>query len=167
MVFVTLVAVVLLSLIRPFTNLFFFQTLSLADRSPATNTLGARAIAVPLIGGLIVGLMAHFGSEKIRSHGIPEVIEAILFGKSKMSSKMMVFKPLSPGIVIGSGGLFDAEGLIIAMGGAIGSLSVQFFKLTAAECKVLLVAGATVGMTAVFGTPAIALLLVVELLLLE
>lgn len=111
--FATLAAVVLLNLIRFFTNLFFFQTLSLADRSPATNTLGAWVIAVPLIGGLIVGLMARFGSEKIRGHGIPEAIEAILFGKSKMSPKVAVLKPLSSGIVIGSGGPFGAEGPII------------------------------------------------------
>ncbi len=165
--FATLAAVVLLNLIRFFTNLFFFQTLSLADRSPATNTLGAWVIAVPLIGGLIVGLMARFGSEKIRGHGIPEAIEAILFGKSKMSPKVAVLKPLSSGIVIGSGGPFGAEGPIIMTGGAIGSLFAQFFKLTAAERKTLLVAGATAGMTAVFGTPVAALLLAVELLLFE
>lgn len=165
--FATLAAVVLLNLIRFFTNLFFFQTLSLADRSPATNTLRLWVIAIPLIGGLIVGLMARFGSEKIRGHGIPEAIEAILFGKSKMSPKVAVLKPLSSGIVIGSGGPFGAEGPIIMTGGAIGSLFAQFFKLTAAERKTLLVAGATAGMTAVFGTPVAALLLAVELLLFE
>ncbi|MGL6155522.1 MAG: chloride channel protein, partial [Ralstonia mannitolilytica] len=112
-------------------------------------------------------LMARFGSEKIRGHGIPEAIEAILFGKSKMSSKVAVLKPLSSGIVIGSGGPFGAEGPIIMTGGAVGSLFAQFFKLTAAERKTLLVAGATAGMTAVFGTPVAALLLAVELLLFE
>ncbi|WP_295500692.1 chloride channel protein, partial [uncultured Ralstonia sp.] len=131
--FATLAAVVLLNLIRFFTNLFFFQTLSFANRSPADNTLGLWVIAVPVIGGLIVGLMARFGSEKIRGHGIPEAIEAILFGKSKMSPKVAVLKPLSSGIVIGSGGPFGAEGPIIMTGGAIGSLFAQFFKLTAAE----------------------------------
>lgn len=165
--FATLAAVALLNLIRFFTNLFFFQTLSLADRSPAANTLGLWVIVVPVIGGLIVGLMARFGSEKIRGHGIPEAIEAILFGKSKMSPKVAVLKPLSSGIVIGSGGPFGAEGPIIMTGGAIGSLFAQFFKLTAAERKTLLVAGATAGMTAVFGTPVAALLLAVELLLFE
>lgn len=144
--FATLAAVVLLNLIRFFTNLFFFQTLSFANRSPADNTLGLWVIAVPVIGGLIVGLMARFGSEKIRGHGIPEAIEAILFGKSKMSPKVAVLKPLSSGIVIGSGGPFGAEGPIIMTGGAIGSLFAQFFKLTAAERKTLLVAGATAGM---------------------
>ncbi|MFX7898832.1 chloride channel protein, partial [Acinetobacter baumannii] len=89
----------------------------LADRSPAANTLGLWVIVVPVIGGLIVGLMARFGSEKIRGHGIPEAIEAILFGKSKMSPKVAVLKPLSSGIVIGSGGPFGAEGPIIMTGG--------------------------------------------------
>lgn len=163
----TVAAFVLLDLIRFFTNLFFFQTLSIAERSPATNTLGAWVIAVPVIGGLIVGLMARYGSDKIRGHGIPEAIEAILFGKSKMSAKVAVLKPLSSGIVIGSGGPFGAEGPIIMTGGAIGSLIAQYFHLSSAERKALLVAGATAGMTAVFGTPVAAVLLAVELLLFE
>ncbi|MDQ0034609.1 H+/Cl- antiporter ClcA [Variovorax boronicumulans] len=163
----TVAARVLLDLIRFFTNLFFFQTFSLADRSPAEHTLGAWVIVVPVIGGLIVGLIARYGSDKIRGHGIPEAIEAILFGKSKMSPKVAVLKPLSSGIVIGSGGPFGAEGPIIMTGGAIGSLIAQYFHLTAAERKALLVAGATAGMTAVFGTPVAAVLLAVELLLFE
>ncbi|HEV8500259.1 MAG TPA: chloride channel protein [Casimicrobiaceae bacterium] len=163
----TLAAVLLLALIRLFTNVFFFQSLSIANRSPAENTLGAWVIVVPVVGGLIVGLMARFGSEKIRGHGIPEAIEAILFGKSKMSARVAVLKPLSSGIVIGSGGPFGAEGPIIMTGGAIGSLLSQYFHLTAAERKALLVAGATAGMTAVFGTPVAAVLLAVELLLFE
>ena len=163
----TIAAFVLLNLIHFFTNLFFFQTLSFADRSPATHTLGIAVVIVPVIGGLIVGLMARFGSDKIRGHGIPEAIEAILFGKSKMSAKVAVLKPLASGIVIGSGGPFGAEGPIIMTGGAIGSLIAQHFHVSAAERKTLLVAGATAGMTAVFGTPVAAVLLAVELLLFE
>jgi len=163
----TIAAFVLLNLIHFFTNLFFFQTLSFADRSPATHTLGIAVMIVPVVGGLIVGLMARYGSEKIRGHGIPEAIEAILFGKSKMSGKVAVLKPLASGIVIGSGGPFGAEGPIIMTGGAIGSLIAQHFHVSAAERKTLLVAGATAGMTAVFGTPAAAVLLAVELLLFE
>ncbi|WP_175941604.1 chloride channel protein [Caballeronia sp. BCC1704] len=163
----TLAAVVLLALIHLFTNLFFFQTFSIEDRSPALHTLGAWVIVIPVIGGLIVGLMARFGSEKIRGHGIPEAIEAILFGKSRMSPKVAVLKPLSSGIVIGSGGPFGAEGPIIMTGGALGSLIAQCIDVTAAERKTLLVAGAAAGMTAVFGTPVAAVLLAVELLLFE
>ncbi|AKZ62044.1 chloride channel protein [Herbaspirillum hiltneri N3] len=163
----TVAAFVLLNLIHFFTNLFFFQTLSFADRSPATHALGMAVVVVPVIGGLIVGLMARFGSDKIRGHGIPEAIEAILFGKSKMSAKVALLKPLASGIVIGSGGPFGAEGPIIMTGGAIGSLIAQHFHVSAAERKTLLVAGATAGMTAVFGTPVAAVLLAVELLLFE
>ncbi|WP_321936635.1 chloride channel protein [Paraburkholderia sp. J8-2] len=166
-VLATLAAFVLLSLIHWFTNLFFFGQFSFADRSPALNTLGPWVIAVPVAGGLIVGMMARFGSEKIRGHGIPEAIEAILFGKSKMSPKVAVLKPLSSGIVIGSGGPFGAEGPIIMTGGALGSLLAQCVRVTAAERKTLLVAGAAAGMTAVFGTPVAAVLLAVELLLFE
>lgn len=165
--FGTLAAWLLLNLIRMFTNLFFFQTLSFAHRDLAENQLGLWVIFLPIIGGLIVGLIARFGTEKIRGHGIPEAIEAILFGKSKMSAKVAILKPLSSGIVIGSGGPFGAEGPIIMTGGAIGSLVAQLFHLTAAERKTLLVAGATAGMTAVFGTPIAAILLAVELLLFE
>ena len=113
---------VLLHLIRVFTNLFFFQTLSDRPVSPAANTLGLAVIAVPAIGGLIIGLMARYGSEKIRGHGIPEAIEAILFNKSRMSPKVALLKPISSGIAIGSGGPFGAEGPIIMTGGALGSL---------------------------------------------
>jgi chloride channel protein, CIC family len=160
-------AVLLLGAIRLFTNLFFFHTLSLAARSPADHHLGAAVIAVPVLGGLIVGLMARFGTDKIRGHGIPEAIETILFGKSRMSPKVAILKPLSSAIVIGSGGPFGAEGPIIVTGGAAASLLAQAFHLTAAERKALLVAGACAGMTAVFGTPLAAILLAVELLLFE
>ena len=163
----TFAAFVLLNLIHLFTNLFFFGTLSFAERSPALNTLGVWVVLVPVAGGLIVGLMARFGSEKIRGHGIPEAIEAILFGKSRMSPKVAILKPLSSGIVIGSGGPFGAEGPIIMTGGALGSLIAQCVRVSAAERKTLLVAGAAAGMTAVFGTPVAAVLLAVELLLFE
>jgi H+/Cl- antiporter ClcA/CBS domain-containing protein len=163
----TLAAFVLLSLIHLFTNLFFFGAFSFADRSPAGHTLGAWVVAIPIAGGVLIGLIARFGSEKIRGHGIPEAIEAILFGKSRMSAKVALLKPLASGIAIGSGGPFGAEGPIIMTGGALGSLLAQTLSLTAAERKTLLVAGATAGMTAVFGTPLAAVLLAVELLLFE
>jgi len=157
----------LLKLIALFTNLFYFQRLSFEAISPAAHTLGLMAALLPVIGGLIVGLMARYGSDKIRGHGIPEAIEAILFGKSRMSPKVALLKPLSSGIVIGSGGPFGAEGPIIMTGGSLGSLLAQWLHLTAAERKTLLVAGACAGMTAIFGTPLAALLLAVELLLFE
>ncbi len=163
----TLGAYVLFAMIRFFTNLFFYQAFSIAPHSPADNHLGAWVIVVPAVGGLIAGLMARFGSEQIRGHGIPEALEAILFGKSRMSTKVALLKPLSSGIVIGSGGPFGAEGPIIMTGGAAASLLAQSFSLTSAERKALLVAGACAGMTAVFGTPLAAVLLAVELLLFE
>jgi H+/Cl- antiporter ClcA len=161
------VAFVLLHLIHGFTNLFFFHTLSYKISSPAANLLGIWVIAVPVVGGLIIGLMARFGSEQIRGHGIPEAIEAILFRRSKMSPKVALLKPVSSAIAIGSGGPFGAEGPIIMTGGAVGSLVGQYLHITGAERKTLLVAGAVAGMTAVFGTPIAAMLLAVELLLFE
>jgi H+/Cl- antiporter ClcA len=162
-----LVAVLLLKLIAGFTNLFFYLKLSLAPRGPAGSPLGLWMIIVPVIGGLIIGLMARYGSEKIRGHGIPEALEAILFGKSLMSVKVAILKPLSSAISIGSGGPFGAEGPIIMTGGAIGSIIAQRFHLSAAERKTLLVAGAAAGMSATFAAPIAAVLLAVELLLFE
>ncbi|QEH34641.1 H(+)/Cl(-) exchange transporter ClcA [Aquisphaera giovannonii] len=162
-----LVALGLLRMIDVFTNLFYYQSLGFHAHPPAENTLGWWAVLVPVAGGLIIGLMARYGSERIRGHGIPEAMEAILIGKSRMSAKVAVLKPVASAISIGSGGPFGAEGPIIMTGGSIGSLIAQGFHLTAAERKTLLVAGAAGGMSATFNTPMAAVLLAVELLLFE
>src|SRR5690242_2111350 len=161
------VALALLKLIGLFTNLFFFQRFSTALVSPAGHHLGPFVIVVPIIGALIIGFMARYGSERIRGHGIPEAIESILINGSKVDPKVAVLKPISAAISIGSGGPFGAEGPIIMTGGAFGSLIAQFFHLSSAERKILLVAGAAGGMAAVFDTPLAAVLLAVELLLFE
>ena len=158
---------VLLRLIALATNLFWYGRLSADPATMAAGANPAMIVLMPVLGSLIVGLMARYGSEKIRGHGIPEAIETILYGESRLSLKVAILKPLSSAISIGSGGPFGAEGPIIMTGGAIGSLIAQHFHLTAAERKALLVAGATAGMTAVFGTPVAAVLLAVELLLFE
>src|SRR6476469_2375321 len=160
-------AYALVWLIGSITNLAYYHRLSSHLVSPAANTLGWWAVLVPMIGGLIVGLMARYGSEKIRGHGIPEAMEAILIGRSRMSAKVALLKPLSSAISIGTGGPFGAEGPIIMTGGAFGSLFAQAFHLSAAERKTLLVAGAAGGMAAIFATPLAAVLLAVELLLFE
>ena len=157
----------LLRLIALATNLFWFSRFSLAPADIADASLGIGTLIVPVVGSLVIGLMARFGSDKIRGHGIPEAIEAILYGESRLSLKVAILKPLSSAISIGSGGPFGAEGPIIMTGGAIGSLFAQCFHLSAAERKALLVAGAAAGMTAVFNTPLAAILLAVELLLFE
>jgi len=163
----SLIAVFLLKIIYFFTNLFFFQQFSLEFRSPAENHLGWLVILIPVVGGLLIGLMARYGSDRIRGHGIPEALEAILFNKSLMQPKLAVIKPLSAAVSIGSGGPFGAEGPIIMTGGAFGSIVAQLFHLTSAERRTLLVAGAAAGMSATFATPIAAVLLAVELLLFE
>lgn len=162
-----LVAKVLLWLIAVITDLSFFQRFSAETLLPECNHLGWWLPAVPVAGALIIGLMARYGSEKIRGHGIPEALEAILLGRSLISPKVAILKPLSSAISIGTGGPFGAEGPIIMTGGAFGSLFAQLFHLSAAERKTLLVAGAAGGMSAVFATPIAAVLLAVELLLFE
>ncbi|MCL6677779.1 chloride channel protein [Sphingomonas sp. RG327] len=157
---------VLLKLIALATNLFWYGRLS-ADSTDIVSDSIALIVIVPVAGGLIVGLMARFGSDKIRGHGIPEAIETILFGESRLSPKVALLKPISSAVSIGSGGPFGAEGPIIMTGGAIGSLFAQMFRLSAAERKTLLVAGATAGMTGIFGTPIAAVMLAVEVLLFE
>lgn len=161
------VAKALVWLIAVFTNLTFYQRFSSDFVSPTNHHLGFFVIFAPVAGGLIIGLMARYGSEKIRGHGIPEALEAILFGRSRMDVKVAVLKPLSSAISIGSGGPFGAEGPIIMTGGALGSIFAQLFHLSAAERKTLLVAGAAGGMSAIFNAPVAAVLLAVELLLFE
>jgi len=161
------VALALLRLIGLFTNVFYFGRWSTAMVSPAGNHLGLFSVLVPIGGALIIGVMARYGSERIRGHGIPEAIEAILINGSRVEPKVALLKPLSSAISIGSGGPFGAEGPIIMTGGAFGSMIAQLFKLTSAERKTLLVAGAAGGMSATFASPVAAVLLAVELLLFE
>ena len=163
----TYVAWALLKLIGIFTNLFFFHRWSTFLASPAANKLGIWEVLVPVAGALVIGFMARYGSERIRGHGIPEAIEAILINGSKVNPKVAILKPLSSAISIGSGGPFGAEGPIIMTGGAFGSMIAQLFHLTSSERKTLLVAGAAAGMSATFAAPVSAVLLAVELLLFE
>lgn len=159
--------VLLLKLIRLATNLAYFGRLTLADLGMGHSPFGLWVVLIPVAGALIVGLMARYGSEKIRGHGIPEAIEAILLGRSRLDVRVAILKPLSSAIVIGTGGPFGAEGPIIMTGGAVGSLIAQLLPVSDSERKTLLVAGAAAGMTTVFGTPIAAIMLAVELLLFE
>jgi chloride channel protein, CIC family len=161
------VAQVLGALIQFFTNLAFFGRLSLQPVSPADNTLGPWVIVIPVLGAVVVGLMARYGSRAIRGHGIPEAMEQVLYNQSRIPPRMTLLKPLSAAVAIGTGGPFGAEGPIIATGGALGSLLGQTLHVTADERKALLAAGAAAGMAATFGAPVSAVLLAVELLLFE
>jgi H+/Cl- antiporter ClcA len=161
-------AVLLLRAIALATNLFYYHRLSLAPVGPSGSPLSPWIMAlIPVVGGLLVGLIAHFGSDKIRGHGIPEAIEAILLRGARVDPKVALLKPLSAAIAIGSGGPFGAEGPIIMTGGAFGSLVAQWLHLSDAERTTLLVAGAAAGMSATFAAPIAAILLAVELLLFE
>jgi H+/Cl- antiporter ClcA len=161
------IALALLDMIGFLTNLLYYQRLSVRLVSPDANTLGAAAVLIPVVGGLVVGLMARFGSEQIRGHGIPEAMERILINGSRVQPRLAFLKPISSAVSIGSGGPFGAEGPIILTGGAVGSVIGQLFRFTAAERRALLVAGAAGGMSAVFGTPVAATLFGVELLAFE
>ena len=161
------VAQLLTRLIGLVTNAAFYGRVSTQFVSPAGNHLGLWVIGVPVLGGLIVGLMARYGSTAIRGHGIPEAMEQVLLNKSRIPARIVLLKPISAAISIGTGGPFGAEGPIIATGGALGSLLGQLLHTTADERKVLLSAGAAAGMTATFGSPVAAVLLAVELLLFE
>jgi H+/Cl- antiporter ClcA/predicted transcriptional regulator len=166
--FLAAVAAQLLTrLIGLITNVAFYGRWSTAFVSPAGNSLGMAVVIVPIIGAVLVGIMARYGSAAIRGHGIPEAMEQVLLNESRISPKVMFLKPLSAAISIGTGGPFGAEGPIIATGGALGSVIGQLFHITADERKTLLAAGAAAGMAATFGTPVAAVLLAVELLLFE
>lgn len=161
------VAWALLRLIGIATNLFFHLRWGTEIVPVTRHEVGPTILIIPVVGGLIIGFMARYGSERIRGHGIPEAIEAILINGSRVDPKVAILKPLSSAVSIGSGGPFGAEGPIIMTGGAFGSLMAGFFRLTSAERKTLLVAGSAAGMAATFGTPMAAVLLAVELLLFE
>ena len=160
-------AEVLVRVIALATNLAFYGRVSFDAVSPAHNHLGLGVIGVPVLGGIVVGLMARYGSAAIRGHGIPEAMERVLKNESRIDPRVTLLKPLSAAVAIGTGGPFGAEGPIIATGGALGSLLGQLVKITADERKILLAAGAAAGMAAVFSTPVAAVLLAIELLLFE
>jgi chloride channel protein, CIC family len=162
-----IVAFILYDLIGLFTNLAYYHEWSFHFRSPEHSTLGPWIIVIPVIGGIIVGFMAKYGSEKIKGHGIPEAMEAVLTARSRIEAKVAILKPLSAAIAIGTGGPFGAEGPIIQTGGAMGSLVGQILSTTGAERKVLLACGAGAGMAATFNTPIAAVILAIELLLFE
>src|SRR6202163_4989303 len=161
------VAHALYKLIGLFTNLFFFHSWSTTFRSVGSHHLGSWVILVPVIGGLIVGVMAKYGSSKIKGHGIPEAMEAVLTNRSRIEPKVAILKPISAAIAIGTGGPFGAEGPIIQTGGAVGSLVGQVLSTTAVERKVLLACGAGAGMAATFNTPIAGVILAIELLVFE
>jgi H+/Cl- antiporter ClcA len=161
------IAQILTRLITFVTNLAFFGRISLAAASPADNRLGWLVVLVPPLGGVVVGLMARYGSKAIRGHGIPEAMEQVLQNESRIPARMTFLKPISAAIAIGTGGPFGAEGPIIATGGALGSLVGQVIRVTQEERKALLGAGAAAGMAATFGSPVSAVLLAVELLVFE
>jgi CIC family chloride channel protein len=162
-----LIAFVLYDMIGLFTNLAFYHEFSFHFRSPEHSPLGAWIIVIPVVGGIIVGLMAKYGSEKIKGHGIPEAMEAVLQSRSRIQAKVAILKPLSAAIAIGTGGPFGAEGPIIQTGGAFGSIVGQLVATTAVERKVLLACGAGAGMAATFNTPIAGVILAIELLLFE
>lgn len=166
-VLISLIAKVLVYLIDFVTNLSFYGIFDTEFRSPAHNQLGLWVIVIPAIGGILVGLMAFYGSKAIRGHGIPEAMEQILVNQSKIKPSITFLKPISSAIAIGTGGPFGAEGPIIATGGALGSTLGQLFKINSNERKIILAAGATAGMSAIFGTPIAAVFLAIELLLFE
>src|SRR5271157_479298 len=161
------VAFVLYKLIGLFTNIFFYHRFAIDFVSARHNQLGLWVILMPVIGGIIVGFMAKYGTSKIKGHGIPEAMEAVLFNRSRIAPRVAILKPISAAIAIGTGGPFGAEGPIIQTGGAIGSLVGQAFHTTAVERKVLLACGAAAGMSATFNTPIAGVILAIELLLFE
>ncbi|PSL36172.1 chloride channel protein [Chitinophaga ginsengisoli] len=161
------IAKALVALISLITNLSFYGKFSIEESSPAHNQLGWLVIIIPVIGGLVVGIMARIGSSAIRGHGIPEAMEQVLTNKSRIKPIITLLKPLSAAISIGTGGPFGAEGPIISTGGAFGSLTGQIMHISPNERKIMLTAGATAGMAAIFGTPVAAVLLAIELLLFE
>ncbi len=163
----SVLAWLLIEMIGLATNLFYYHRFSFKEIEPAGHHLGWLAVFVPVIGGLIVGLIARFGSPKVRGHGMPEAVEVIVFQGGRVQPRVAILKPLATAISIGSGGPFGAEGPVIITGGAVGSVLGQLLPVTDSERTVLMVSGAAAGMAAAFSCPMAAVLLAVELLLFE
>src|ERR1700739_2556690 len=162
-----LVAQALLELIYLFTNIFYYGKFSFAITNPANHHLGAWAILIPPIGGLLVGVMIYFWEPTLKGHGIPEAMESVLFGHSRMRLRVAILKPLATAFAIGTGGPFGAEGPIIQTGAALGSLFGQAVGLSPYYRRVLLASGAAAGMAATFTAPFAGILVAIELLLFE
>lgn len=162
-----LVAQALLALIQLFTNIFFYGRFSFAYSIPAHHHLGLWIILIPPIGALLVGVMIHFWEPTLKGHGIPEAMESVLFGHSRMRLRVALLKPLATAFAIGTGGPFGAEGPIIQTGAALGSLFGQAVGLTPYYRRVLLASGAAAGMAATFTAPMAGILVAIELLLFE
>lgn len=163
-----LAAWVLYHLIMIITGIAFYRTLTTrVPLYPPAGGMGIGVVLVPVIGGLLVGVMAKYGSERIRGHGIPEAMEAVLRFKARVGPRIAIFKPISAAIAVGTGGPFGAEGPIIQTAGAIGSLIGQSLRLTSAERRILLACGGAAGMVGIFNTPIAGVALALELLLFE
>ncbi len=162
-----LAAWALLEMIALATNLFYFHRWSVKEVDPWQAGRHWWLVLMPVLGGLIVGLVARYLSPRVRGHGMPEAVETIVFGGGRVQPRVAVLKPVATAISIGSGGPFGAEGPVIITGGAIGSVLGQFLNMTDSERTVLMVAGASAGMAATFNCPMAAVLLAVEILLFE
>ncbi len=163
----TVAAWALLNLINLATNLFYFHRLSFIPVEPFAQTMHWYLAPIPILGGLVVGLIARFGSPKVRGHGMPEAVETIVFNQGKVQPRLAILKPIATAVAIGSGGPFGAEGPVIITGGALGSLLGQLLPMSDTERTILMVSGAAAGMAATFSCPMSATLLAVELLLFE
>ncbi len=157
----------LLEMISLCTNLFYFQKWSFIDRDPWQAGRHWWLVLMPVLGGLIVGLIARYLSPRVRGHGMPEAVETIVFNAGRVQPRVAILKPVATAISIGSGGPFGAEGPVIITGGAVGSVLGQLLPMTGSERTVLMVAGASAGMAATFNCPMSATLLAVEILLFE
>jgi CIC family chloride channel protein len=157
----------LLEMIALCTNLFYFQEWSFVDKDPWQAGRHWWLILMPVLGGLIVGVIARYLSPRVRGHGMPEAVETIVFNGGRVQPRVAILKPIATAISIGSGGPFGAEGPVIITGGAVGSVLGQLLPMTGSERTVLMVAGASAGMAATFNCPMSATLLAVEILLFE
>lgn len=149
------------------TNVFFYRRIAFEFVTPPNQGLPIWVPLIPAFGGLVVGLMAKYGSPRIRGHGIPEAMEAVWEKESQVAPRVMILKPISAAIAIGTGAPFGVEGPIIQTGGSMGSVIGQYTDTTVAERKVLLASGAAAGMAATFNTPIAGVLIAIELLLFE
>ncbi len=122
-------------------------------------------LALPTIGGLLVGLLVYYGAREAKGHGVPEVMEAVAMRSGVIRPRLVVVKSLASAISIGTGGSVGREGPIVQIGSALGSTLGQWFKFRGARLKTLVGCGAAAGIAATFNAPVAGALFAVEVIL--
>ena len=147
----------------------FFQTLAYGGENDLLELVvhlpWYYRVAVPAIGGLIVGPLVYFFAREAKGHGVPEVMESVALKGGVIRKRVVVVKSLASAISISTGGSVGREGPIVQIGSAIGSVLGQFMKVSADRMRTLVGCGAAAGIAATFNAPIAGSMFALEVIL--